>query len=399
MDLALSAKHEAFRQSIRDFIAQYGDRAEGVIPGQRPGPKQMAWQALLLEHGYAGRFVPVEYGGFGAPYDIMEQRLIVEEFSRAAIPAGIGNQGISMLVPTLLELGTEQQKRDYIAPTLRGEMVWCQGYSEPNAGSDLAALQTKGVEDGDDFIVNGQKIWTSTAHEADMIFCLVRTEPDAPKHAGISYLLFSMDDPGIDIRPLKTMSGRAEFNEVFFTDVRVPKVQMLGGRGDGWRVANATLQHERAYLANSALLSQRYAELSQLLKESQRNGQAVAKSQALQERLMQLQSRLLALKCHDLRLLTHSMKGTDPGIAGLVTKLYGTETRYQIDVLALDAQGEMGLLAQTDPRVRDGGVWFEREALDLGLIIGGGTAQIQKNIIAERGLGMPREPKLADKEG
>jgi alkylation response protein AidB-like acyl-CoA dehydrogenase len=398
MDLSLKPEHEAFRQSIKDFIGQYGDRAAGAIPGQRPGPKQLAWQALVLEHGFAGRFVPREYGGFGAPYDIMEQRLIVEEFSRAGIPAGIGNQGISMLVPTLLDLGSEQQKRDYIAPTLRGEMVWCQGYSEPNAGSDLAALQTKGVEDGDDFIVNGQKIWTSTAHEADMIFCLVRTEPDASKHAGISYLLFSMDDPGIVIRPLKTMSGRSEFNEVFFTDVRVPKTQMLGARGEGWKVANATLSHERAYLANSALLSQRYAELNQLLQQETVNGDPVTQDPMLIDRLMRLQSRLLALKCHDLKLLTHSIRGENPGIAGLITKLYGTETRYQIDVLALDAQGEYGLLKQQDPDVRAEGQWYEREALDLGLIIGGGTAQIQKNIIAERGLGMPREPKLA-KEG
>ncbi len=293
MDLKLSPEHEAFREGMRAFLAQHGRQAAALAPGSRPGPAQRAWQALLLQHGYAGRTVPREYGGYGAAPDVMEQQLIVEEFSRAGVPAGLGNQGISMLVPTLLELGTEQQKRELIAPTLRGEMVWCQGYSEPNAGSDLASLQTRGVEDGSDFIVNGQKIWTSTAHEADMIFCLVRTEPEAIKHAGISYLLFSMKTPGIDIRPLKTMTGRAEFNEVFFTDVRVPQKQIVGQRGDGWKVANATLKHERAYLANPAALSLRYSELVNLMRSETVDGRPVIEDPELCDRLMRLQGRVL----------------------------------------------------------------------------------------------------------
>lgn len=393
MDLELSPAHEAFRDGIRAFIAEHRQHAASLAPGSRPGPAQKAWQALLIEHGYAGRTIPREYGGHGAEPDVLEQQLIVEEFSRAGIPAGLGSQGISMLVPTLLELGTEEQKREYIGPTLRGELVWCQGYSEPNAGSDLASLQTRGVEDGDDFIVNGQKIWTSTAHEADMIFCLVRTEPGAAKHAGISYLLFSMKTPGISIRPLKTMTGRAEFNEVFFTDVRVPKHQMVGQRGDGWKVANATLRHERAYLANPGLMSQRFAELVKLLQSETVDGRPVLEDPALVDRLMQLQGRVLTQRCHSLRLLTHAMRGEDPGLPGLLPKLFGTEVRYMIDELALDALGETGMLTGADARVRAQGEWYERLGLDLGLIIGGGTAQIQKNIISERGLGMPREPK------
>ena len=395
MDLKLSPAHEAFRDGIRAFITEHGHEAAALAPGSRPGPAQKAWQALLIEHGYAGRTVPREYGGYGAAPDVLEQQLIVEEFSRAGVPAGLGNQGISMFVPTLLELGTEEQKREYIGPTLRGEMVWCQGYSEPNAGSDLASLQTRGVEDGDDFIVNGQKIWTSTAHEADMIFCLVRTEPDAPKHAGISYLLFSMKTPGITIRPLKTMSGRAEFNEVFFTDVRVPKKQIVGKRGDGWKVANATLRHERAYLANPGLMSQRYAELARLLQAETVDGRPVLDDPLLLDRLMEIQGRVLTQRCHALRLLTHAMQGEDPGLPGLLPKLFGCEVRYRIDELALDALGETGLLTGDDERARAEGEWFERLSLDLGLIIGGGTAQIQKNIISERGLEMPREPKVA----
>jgi len=393
MDLRLRPEHVALREQIRAFLAKYGHLSAPTIPGQRPGPALLAWQRLLLEHGYAGRTVPREYGGYGAAPDVMEQHLIVEEFTRAGVALGIGNQGISMLVPTLLALGTEQQKREYIAPTLRGELVWCQGYSEPGAGSDLASLQTRGVEDGDDFIVNGQKIWTSTAHEADMIFCLVRTEPAAPKHAGISYLLFSMKKPGITIRPLKTMTGRAEFNEVFFTDVRVPKHQRLGVRGEGWKVANETLKHERAYLANPGLLVQRYAEVARLLQEETVDGRRAVDDPALGDRLMALQGRVLAQQCHGMRLLTLAERKQDPGVAGLVTKLQGCEIRYQLSSLAIDALGEIGLLAAGSAHARADGLWQDRNGFDLGLIIGGGTAQIQKNIIAERGLDMPREPK------
>jgi len=395
MDLRLRPEHEALRDHLRAFLAEHGHKAVPTLPGERPGPALLAWQRLLLEHGYAGRTVPREYGGYGAAPDVMEQHLIVEEFTRAGVALGIGNQGISMLVPTLLELGTEAQKREYIAPTLRGELAWCQGYSEPGAGSDLASLQTRAVEDGADFIVNGQKIWTSTAHESDMIFCLVRTEPDAVKHAGISYLLFSMKTPGITIRPLKTMTGKAEFNEVFFDNVRVPQQQIVGRRGDGWKVANATLKHERAYLANPGLLAQRYAELAKLMQEEMLDGRRVVDDPILADRLMQLQGRVLAQQCHGMRLLTLAERKQDPGLAGLITKLQGCEVRHQMAALAIDALGELGMLTAGSAHARADGGWQERYMFDLGLIIGGGTAQIQKNIISERGLDMPREPKLA----
>ena len=216
MDLAYGPEYEAFRAEVRDFIQKHGDKAPKRFGVSRPSEESIAWQKLLIEHGYAARTIPKEYGGYGAEPDILKSRIIAEEFTLAKLPMGLANQGISMLVPTLLELGTEEQKKKWIEPTLKGEVVWCQGYSEPGSGSDLASLQTRAKEDGDDFIINGQKIWTSTAHAADMIFCLVRTEPDAKKHEGISYLIFSMKTPGIEVRPLKTMTGHAEFNEVFF---------------------------------------------------------------------------------------------------------------------------------------------------------------------------------------
>ena len=177
----------------------------------------------------------------------------------------MANQGISMFVPTLLELGTEDQKQSWIEKTIKGEVIWCQGYSEPGSGSDLASLQTKAVDDGDDFIINGQKIWTSSAQFSDMMFCLVRTEPDAPKHKGISYILIDMKTPGIDVRPLMTMTGHAEFNEVFFTDVRVPKSNIVGNRGEGWFVANATLTHERGMLGDPNQASTRLKEIIDLM--------------------------------------------------------------------------------------------------------------------------------------
>jgi alkylation response protein AidB-like acyl-CoA dehydrogenase len=308
---------------------------------------------------------------------------------------GMSGQGISMLVPTLLEVGSEEQKQAYIAPTLRGEIIWCQGYSEPGAGSDLASLTTRAVEDGDDFIINGQKIWTSTAAQADMIFCLVRTEADKPKHEGISYILFSMKTPGIEVRPLVTMTGRAEFNEVFFTDVRVPKSGVVAGRGLGWMVANATLKHERGMLGDPNQAGTRLKAIIELMQSEDVDGRRLMDNPVLRDRLLKLQARVHAMEYHGLRLLTARLKGEDPGVAGLIVKLMGCEINHQLAGFAIDALGELGMLYNGSPHLRNMGNWQSSYMFDLGLIIGGGTAQIQKNIISERGLGMPREPKPA----
>jgi alkylation response protein AidB-like acyl-CoA dehydrogenase len=391
MDLALGPAYEAFRAELRGFLT--GHRGDMPSGADRAGT--LAWQALLIEHGYAGRTIPKAYGGFGAQPDILISRIIAEDFAAARAPRGLAGQGISMLVPTLLELGTEAQKRRWIGPTLRGEVIWCQGYSEPGAGSDLASLTTRAVEDGDDFLVNGQKIWTSTAAQADMIFCLVRTEPEAAKHAGISYLIFSMKTPGIEVRPLKTMTGRAEFNEVFFTDVRVPKSQIVGERGGGWAVANATLKHERGMLGDPNEAESRLAALIELMTTETVDGARLIDDPALADRLMRLQARVLAMKFNGLRVLTSQIAGESPGLAGLVVKLQGCELNHQLAALAIDALGELGVLYDGAPHLRAHGAWQQRYMFDLGLIIGGGTAQIQKNIIAERGLGLPREPRAA----
>jgi alkylation response protein AidB-like acyl-CoA dehydrogenase len=395
MDLRLTPEMEAFRAEVRGFLEAHRDQYAQGAGADRPREAALAWQRLLIDHGYAARTIPKAYGGYGAEPDILKTRIISEEFNRAGAPRGFANQGISMLVPTLLEVGSEEQKTRWIGPTLRGEVVWCQGYSEPGAGSDLASLQTEAVEDGDDFLIQGSKIWTSTAAQADMIFCLVRTEPDAPKHDGISYLLFSMKTPGIEVRPLKTMTGSAEFNEVFFTDVRVPKSAVVGGRGRGWFVANATLKHERGMLGDPNATEARLGQLIELMKTETVDGRRLIDDPVFCDRLMALQSRVLAMKFNGLRTLTSALRGEAPGMAGLVVKLQGCELNHQIAALAIDALGELGVLYEDGPHLRAKGSWQWNYMFDLGLIIGGGTAQIQKNIISERGLGMPREPKLA----
>jgi len=387
MDLTLTPELAAFREEVRAFLDAHKAEHEA---GAAKDPK--AWQRLLIDNGYAARTIPKAYGGFGAAPDGLKARIIAEAFIEAGAPRGMSGQGISMLVPTLLEVGTEEQKTRWIPPTLSGEIIWCQGYSEPGAGSDLANLQTKAVEDGEDFLISGSKIWTSTAMQAQMMFCLVRTEPDKPKHEGISYILFPMDTPGIEVRPLKTMTGQAEFNEVFFADVRVPKANVVGGRGRGWQVANTTLKHERGMLGDPNATEARLKQLIELMKTETVDGQRIIDNPIFRDRLMQLQARVLSMKFNGLRTATDDTAG----LARLVVKLQGCELNHQVAALAIDALGELGILYQDGPHLRAKGRWQWNYMFDLGLIIGGGTAQIQKNIISERGLGMPREPKTVE---
>jgi len=392
MDLSYGPEYETFRDEVRGFIESHRHQAPR---GQGMRSKEaLDWQKLLIEHGYTARTIPKAYGGYGAEPDILKSRIIAEEFARAQVSSGMGGQGISMLVPTLLEVGTEEQKTTFIPPTLAGEMVWCQGYSEPGAGSDLASLRTSAVLDGDEWVVNGQKIWTSTAHLADWIFCLVRTEPDAPKHKGISFLLFRMDTPGIEVRPLVDMTGVANFNEVFFTDVRVPKHQIVGERGQGWMVANAILGHERDSLGNPNATLSRLNSLIELMKTETLSGERLIDNPVYRDRLMRIQGRVMALRCNDLRVLSARVNNTDARLARMVVKLEGTELRHDLEGLAIDIMGEMGLAYGDNPYLRDHGSWQSQYMFFLGLIIGGGTSQIQKNIISERGLDMPREPKF-----
>jgi alkylation response protein AidB-like acyl-CoA dehydrogenase len=392
MDLEYGPQYDEFREEVRNFIKDNENiKLEGLVRSKN----RVAWQQKLIDNGYFARSIPKEYGGYGGEINIIKLRIIAEEFSKSSIPKPMGGQGIQMLVPTLLELGTEEQKKTYIRPTLRGEMIWCQGYSEPNSGSDLASLQTKGVLDGDEWVINGQKIWTSTAHLSQMCFILVRTEPDAPKHQGISYLLMPMDTPGIDRRPIKQMTGDSDFNELFLTDVRIPATNIIGKRGEGWKVANATLGHERGSLADPNATMNRFNSLVNLMKSETIDGERVIDKPVFRDRLLRIQGRIIAQQSNFLRILSSQInKGQETNMAKFITKLQGTELRHDLEGLAIDAMGEIGTLYEKSPHLRDQGSWQMSYMYFLGLIIGGGTSQIQKNIISERGLGMPKEPKV-----
>jgi alkylation response protein AidB-like acyl-CoA dehydrogenase len=397
MDLTLSDPYQALQAEIRTFVREHGDKSPKVGGGRkRPDRKTLDWQKRLVEHGYAGRSIPKEYGGFGAQPDVMAAAVIAGEFARANVYAGLTNQGISMLVPTLLEVGTEEQKREYVGPTIRGDLIWCQGYSEPGNGSDLANAQTKAELRDGHWIVNGQKIWTSSAHYADMMFLLCRTEPDKPKHDGLSYLLLSMKSNGLEARPLKTMTGRSEFNEVFFTDVKVPETQIVLGRGKGWYVANVTLKHERLMIGDAGKMTARLEQLIALLQTSEIDGVKLIGIAGYRDRLLRLQGEVLAWKAHNLRLLSEAAQGIDSGTKRMIVKYGGTMLGFRLSSLAVDALGAAGLPFESlgeDAEDDDATTWNIDYMYDVGLMIGGGSTNIQKNIIGERGLDLPREPK------
>ena len=404
MNLEYGPQYEDYKKEVQAFCnkykgIQFSDSAKVPLAQNNksggPSMSRSDWQKTLIENGYFARSIPKEYGGFGGESDVIKSRIAATEFSNLGIPGPMGGQGIDMLVPTLLELGTEEQKNKYIKPTLYGEMIWCQGYSEPNAGSDLASLQTKGELIDDQWVINGQKIWTSTAQYSQMMFCLVRTEPEASKHAGISYLLVPMDTPGLEIRPLVDMTLKAGFNEVFFTDVTIPGANIVGSRGEGWAVANATLGHERGSLANPNATMNRLNMLIERMKKETINGETLIENPIYRDRLLQVQGKVMAFQSHALRVLSAKLNpGQDVKVGKMIQKLIGTELRHELEGLGIDIMGELGTLYEDSPHLRDGGSWQFTYMYFLGLIIGGGTSQIQKNIISERGLGLPREPKV-----
>jgi alkylation response protein AidB-like acyl-CoA dehydrogenase len=396
MDLTYTPDERAFQRAVRAWLKKNVPRRErGERPVELSEPHRLtrakAWQRKVYEAGYLAMSWPPEYGGQGA--DVMKQTIVNEEMVRARAPGLIGMLGVQMVGPTLITHGTEEQKRRFLPRILSAEEIWCQGYSEPGSGSDLASLRTRAELRGEEFVVNGQKIWTSGAQYADWMFCLVRTDPEAPKHRGISYVLIDMKTPGISVRPLVQMTGDAGFNEVFFEDVRVPRQNLVSELNNGWQVANATLFHERNMLGSTTRTQQIFDALVRLARSHRRDGQAAVADPVVRQRLADLAIRVETMKLEAYRQLTDTLRGRSPGINASVNKLVTCELNHDLARAALEIMGTYRWLGKKDRRVRDGGTWPLDYMYALGLVIGGGTAQIQKNIIAERGLGMPREAR------
>jgi alkylation response protein AidB-like acyl-CoA dehydrogenase len=395
MDLRYTPEYDTFRGEVRAFLKQSwplsGEQAD--LP---EAERERIFRDLATERSYLYRSIPKKYGGSEQEPDILKSKIILEELTRAGAPGELTGQGPAMLVPTLLEKGTEAQKEKFIPPTIRGEMVWAQGYSEPGAGSDLASLQARAVLDGDEWVINGQKIWTSGAHEADMMFCLVRTEPDAGKHAGISYLLVDMKAPGIRVSTLKQMTGTEEFCEVFLDDVRTPAENIVGERGEGWAVSRATLMHERALIGSSDRMVADFDQLVKLAQKARIDGRPAIEDSHVRQRLAEIQGYVATQTYSGHRMLTATGRGEFAGVVMMMAKINSTNIGHMIAKLALDLIGDGAIEVPNDAPyspVDDGthASWLGDWIWSLGIATAGGTANIQRNIVAERGLGLPRE--------
>ena len=394
MDLADSAEYEEFRQEVRRFLAEHWP-PEGTS-GRFPSVGELrGFRTAAIAAGYLARAIPRQYGGSEQDADVLEAIIIREEFARAAAPGDTVGLGPALLVPTLLEKGAEWQKQKFVEPTILGDITWCQGYSEPGAGSDLANVQTRAELVGEEWVINGQKIWTSSAWVADYMFCLCRTEPEAGKHAGISYLLLDMKQPGVQVQLLKQMTGSSRFCEVFLNDVRTPADWIVGKRGEGWVVSRSTLKHERNMIGNAADTSAVFEALLTLARRTQRGGGPAIEDAEIRQRLVEIEGYVRSHQYAGLYQLTKAAKHQHPGIIQLMNKLHGTNIGQMMARLSLDLLEDDGLLeaGAIDPLATPDvhTAWVERYMMSLGAAIAGGTANIQRNVVAERGLGLPRD--------
>ena len=389
MDLNLTPNEQQFRDEFRAWLAantppewtgdtNAEDRADYV-------KYLLDWQRKLYEGGWAGISWPQQYGGRGAA--LMEQAIFQEELARANAPQLIGTIGLSLVGPTIIAMGTEEQKERYLAPILSGEEIWCQGFSEPNAGSDLASLGTKAIRDGDDFIVNGQKIWTSFAQLADWCLLLVRTDTSAPKHKGITCLLLNMRSDGISVRPLRQMSGDSGFNEMFFSNVRVPVAQVLGEVNQGWTTAITALMNERANLGTGiqVVFKRNLEALIARAHTVERNGGRATEDPIVRQKLAQAYLELEILRLNTNRALTSLSKTGVPGPEGSIQKVFWSEWNQRLQQTAQEILGPYGQLSDFDR-----GSWQYAFLRARGNTIEAGTSEIQRNIIAERVLGLPK---------
>jgi alkylation response protein AidB-like acyl-CoA dehydrogenase len=396
MDLRYSEQERAFRDEVRVWL----ERTLPTLPPQ-PDPEDWAgrrsfdtaWQRLLHGAGYAGIDWPAEVGGRGA--SPTEQLVFLEETERAGAPyVGVNFVGLLHAGPTLVAEATPEQRARHLSRILRGEEVWCQGFSEPGAGSDLAALQTRAIRDGEDYVVSGQKIWTSFAQVADYCELLVRTDPAAPKHRGITWLIMPMDSPGIEVRPLRTIAGSSEFSEVFLDEVRIPVANRVGEENDGWRVAMVTFSFERGTAFVGDLLRQMeyVPRLADIARKLPRGSGTAWDDAGVRRELGHVAADFDALWALTRRNVSQAERGTGvPGLGGSVFKLHYSEACHRLGDLALRILGTAGLSLDDVDGV-DGGDLVRSWITAMSLTIAAGTSQIQRNIVAERILAMPKEP-------
>ena len=396
MDLKYSHAYECFREEVEAFVKTFW-QPDPKAPKADRRAADSTFRARAVEAGYLYRSVPRAYGGSEQVADVLKAQIIRDEFAKARAPSELPGGGVAMLVPTLLEHGTEAQKQRFIRPTLAGEYLWAQGYSEPNAGSDLVSLKTRGELTGDHWVINGQKIWSTLAQYAHYMFVLARTEPNSDsKHAGISYLLVDLKQPGVTIRPLKQITGGAEFCEVFFDNVTTPADWIVGERGAGWAVSKSTLSHERSALGGASTSVGLFDKLVELARRRHINGQPALKDPAMRQRLAVLKGSVDAHLYSSYRQLSMSAHGQDPGVVGLMNKLVSTQIGHEVSKIARDLIGSDFLLAPPiEGSVQGKGAgdekWINQFMGSLGMAIAGGTSNIQRNVIAERGYGLPRE--------
>jgi alkylation response protein AidB-like acyl-CoA dehydrogenase len=376
VDLTLSPSEQEFRDELRAWL-------EENHPGEEPSGDESGfefrkkWQLKLHEAGYAGLSWPKEYGGRGAT--LIEQAIFGEETARAKAPAPANVLGLVMGGPVVIAHGTDEQKERYLEKILSGEEIWCQGFSEPDAGSDLAALKTRAVKSNGEWVVTGQKVWTTLAHQAKWCMLVARTDQDAPKHQGLTYFLMDMEQDAVQVRPLRQITGEAEFNELFIEEARIPDENVVGGVGNGWTVAITTLMHERAGLGAASAISVRIA-LGQLMELARERG--LDEDPRIRQRIAQLYMETEALRLTAWRGLTQIMKTGIPGPEGSLPKWQWSDTNQKLTELAVEIQGEDGVDRESD--------WTYRFLRSRANSIEGGTTEILRNIIAERVLGLPK---------
>jgi alkylation response protein AidB-like acyl-CoA dehydrogenase len=388
MNLSYSEEYQAFQREVHLFLEEHWGGQEAR---QRDPAQVAAFRRVATDRGYLYRNVPRRYGGSEQHADVLKALILSEEFSKAGAPMEVTGPGMMMLVPTLLECGADWQKERFVPKTLTGEYKWAQGYSEPGSGSDLASLKARAELLGGEWVINGHKIWTTRAHEANYMFALLRTEAEAPKHSGLSYILLDLRQPGVTIKPILQINGGREFSEVFLENVRAPADWIVGKRGEGWMVSRVNLKHERAAIGSSGRSLPVFESLVRLAQKTLYNGRPAIKDPLIRSRLAAVEGYMQAQRWSGFYQLTLAARGESAGALGYTNKITTTNINQELAAIATDIIGAAALRMPAEEGTRGPERWVNQILGSIALSIAGGTSNIQRNIIAERGLGLPRD--------